>query len=490
MNIPPHYLGAAELARRISRGEISSRELVDTMLERIRRLNPEVNAVVLTREPEARERAREADAARRTGDSWGPLHGVPITVKECFDWSGTPSTFGRPDRRQHRAVQDAVALSRLVAAGAIVLGKTNVPLDLADWQSFNEVYGVTRNPWALDRSPGGSSGGAAAALAAGFSALEIGSDVGGSIRMPAHFCGVYGHRPTFGVVPVQGHALSPDLPPDDINAVGPLARTAEDLGLAFRLMAGPHGAQARAWRFEPPPCARASLAAFRVAVVTGDADFPVDRDTRQAALGVADVLRAQDAAVTLDPGLPVSSRDYYRLYIALLRASTSFRRSLREIEALVPGAAALDAADDGYNALMLRGLTQLHREWLERNAERQRLRARWEQFFAHYDVLIAPVSPTPAFPHMHDVAKPAQRLDVDGLSRPNADTYFWIGLAAAAGLPATTIPAGRSGSGLPIGLQIIGREFDDLTCIEIARQLETCHRAFEPPPKYAAAIPA
>jgi amidase len=477
-----HYLGAAELARRIKAGAITSRELVDACLARIAKFNPDINAVVVLRAEEARARAGEADRAHREGVSWGPLHGVPITVKECFDWAGTPSTFGYPERREHRAAEDAVALSRLIGAGAIVLGKTNVPKDLSDWQSFNALYGDTRNPWNLERSPGGSSGGSAAALAAGFSAMDIGSDIGGSIRMPAHFCGVYGHRPTFGLVPVRGHAMAPGLPPDDINAVGPLARSAEDLELGLRLMAGPEGPAARAWRLELPAPRSAKLADLRVALISDDAQFPVDTDTRRTVQEVAGVLRGAGAKVTLDPKLPVPSREYYELYIALLRASTSYRRSPAEIAALRPAADAMDPADHGYEALMLRSLTQSHREWLERNAQRYRLRARWEAFFREYDALIAPVSPTPAFPHIREVPKAQQRLLVDGKSRPISDTYFWIGLAAAAYLPVTTIPAGRSLEGLPIGLQIIGPEYGDLSCIALAGHLERAHRGFEPPP--------
>lgn len=479
-----HHLGAAELARRIACGEITSRALLEHLLARITRCNGELNAVVLLRADEARQRADKADEATRAGTSWGPLHGVPVTIKECFDWAGTPSTFGRPERAAHRAGADAVAVARLNAAGAIVLGKTNVPLDLADWQTFNAVYGATRNPWDHARSPGGSSGGSAVALAAGFSALELGSDHSGSIRMPAHFCGVYGHKPSYGLVPVRGHAYAADSPPDDINVVGPLARSAEDLELALRVMAGPDAARARAWRLALPEAGRTSLRDFRVAVLTGDADFPVDADTRQAALAVAAVLRDSGATVRIDPALPVPSRQAYELHIALARAASAFRRDPAEIAALMPQAAALAPADHGYEALMLRGLTQSHREWLAHNAGRQRLRDAWAVFFADCDALIAPVSPTPAFPLMHEVPKPQQQLLVDGVPRPNADTYFWIGLASVAYLPATTIPAGTSAAGLPIGLQIIGPDFSDLRCIALARLLETAHRSFVPPPRY------
>lgn len=479
-----HHLGAAELARRIAQGTLSSRALLEHYLDRIARFNPALNAVVLLRADEARLRADEADRAVKASGSLGPLHGVPMTIKECFDWTGTPSTFGRMERSAHRANENAVAVERLQQAGAIVFGKTNVPVDLADWQSFNPVYGTTVNPWDATRSPGGSSGGAAAALAAGFTALELGSDIGGSIRMPAHFCGVYGHKPSFGIVPVRGHATAAGLPPDDINAVGPLARSAEDLDLAMRILAGPDGPQARAWRLDLPEPDRASLRDFRIAVKTGDADFPVDEDTRKTALEVAQVLRDAGATVTLDPPLPIPSRDYYELHIALARASTAFRRTPDEVAALVPAAARLSKDDHGYEALMLRGLTQTHRDWLERNVERQRLRDGWEIFFRQHDALIAPVSPTPAFPHMHDTPKPEQQLIVDGGPRPNSDTYFWIGLAAMSYLPTTTIPAGTSSGGLPIGLQILGPDYSDLRCIALARHLETAHRGFRTPPLY------
>ena len=478
------HLGAVELARRIARGELASRALLELYLDRISRFNPRLNAVVHLRAESARDRADEADRAQRRGEHWGPLHGLPITIKECFDWAGSPSTFGRLERREHRATEDAVAVNRLVQAGAIVFGKTNVPVDLADWQSFNPVYGATANPWDLSRSPGGSSGGAAAALAAGLTALELGSDLSGSIRMPSHFCGVYGHKPSFGIVPVRGHAISPGLPADDLNVVGPLARSAEDLERALRLMTGADAPRSRAWRLGLPEPDRVHLKDYRLALKTDDEHFPVDRDTYRTALQVADVLREAGASVTLDPPLPMASGDYYRLHLALARGSTASRRTAAEIDALQAEARATQPDDLGYQALMVRGLTQSHREWLERNTERERLREGWDRFFRAYDVLIAPVSPTPAPPHMHDVPKRDHQVMVDGLPRAMADTYFWIGLASIAYLPATTIPAGQSDAGLPIGLQIIGPEYADLRCIALARALEQAHRGFRPPPGY------
>lgn len=483
MNTTP-FASAAELARRISAGELSSRALVELYIARIERHDPSINAVVVRLFEQARARADEADRACARGERCGPLHGVPITIKECFDVQATASTFGHPERRDHRAHRNATAVERLVQAGAIVLGKTNVPKDLSDWQSHNALYGVTNNPWDITRTPGGSSGGASAALAAGFSALELGSDVGGSIRMPAHCCGVYGHKPTFGVVPLTGHSLTPHANPGDIQVAGPLARSALDLDIALRLIAGPDGAQARAWSLRLPEPKAAPLSSYRVAVITSDDQFPTDRDTQHVASSVADALKHDGAQVDLDPPLPMSSREYYELYVALLRGATSGRRSLAEIARFAAQAAATDPADHRYEAIMLRGLAQNHRQWIGHDDARQQLRVGWEAFFDRYDAVIAPIATTPAFTHEFNVPRHLHMLDIDGTPRPIADNYYWIGIAGTAYLPATAIPAGLSARGLPIGMQIIGREFADLTCIALARHLEQSYRGFVAPPGF------
>ena len=438
--------------------------------------------MIVRRFEAARSEARAIDAARARGETLGPLAGVPITVKECFDLEGTPSTFGHPDRADHRASRDAATVARLRRAGAIILGKTNVPKDLADWQSFNALYGTTLNPWNAARSAGGSSGGSAAALATGMSALEIGSDIGGSIRVPAHFCGVYGHKPTFGIVSTEGHSMVEEAPAADLNVAGPLARTSADLALALGVLAG--GEPGAPWQLTLPPAPANVPRGLRIGVITGDATFAVDQATRAAALGAAEALRAGGATVTIDPALPMASQRYYELYIAVLRGSTSARVPLDGLAALRAEAQATDPADRGYDALRLRGLTQLHREWHERDLERTRLRARWAEFFQSYDALIAPITPTCAFPHTHSTPKHEQRLDIDGVMRPISDSYFWIGLPTLPLLPATAIPAGTSTSGMPIGLQIMGPDFSDLRGIAIAGWLEQASRGFEPPPAF------
>ncbi len=484
MNAAPHFASATELARRIATGQSSSVELVEQFIARIECHDAAINAVVVRRFEQALQRAAEADRARSAGTSWGPLHGVPVTIKECFDLIGTPSTFGHPDRRDHAPARNATAVERLLGAGAIVLGKTNVPKDLSDWQSHNALYGVTKNPWDAARTPGGSSGGASAALAAGLTALELGSDVGGSIRMPAHCCGVYGHKPTYGLVPLTGHSMTPHANPGDIQVAGPLARSAQDLALALDLLAGPDGSQARAWSLQLPAPKYTGVRGLRIGVITTDAQFPVDRDTQSAARSIADTLAREGAVVTIDPPLPIPSRDYFELYVTLLRGATSGRRSLEEIAEFAAKAAATDPADRRYEATMLRGLAQNHREWIGHDDARQRLRAGWEAMFERFDAVIAPIATTPAFQHEFSVPRHLHMVEIDGQSRPIADNYFWIGIPAVAYLPATAIPAGRSPDGLPIGMQIIGPEYADLTCIAIARHLEIAGHGFTPPPAF------
>jgi amidase len=481
----PCYMGAAELAAAIADGRISATEALDTCLARVEAYNPAINAIVETDVEPARAAARAADEARAAGETLGPLHGVPMTVKDSFDLASLPSTFGRPERRDHQAPRDALAVERLKAAGAIVFGKTNVPKDLADWQSYNEIHGDTVNPWDASRTPGGSSGGAAAALAAGMVALEFGSDIGGSIRIPAHCCGVYGHKPTFGIVPLRGHAFSPDDADSDILVGGPLARSAQDLALALDLAAGADPEAGSAWRLDLPDEPRDSLRGFRIAVVTNDERYPVDADTRAALNDAADFLAAEGADVVRDPALPMPSEELWRLYLDLLRGATSVRLTDEEASAAAARAAATDPDDLGYGAVMLRALGQSHHRWLRANDRRSWLRNRWREFFGEVDALVTPMMATAAFPHIRGIAKQDQQLDVDGVKRPIADTYYWIGLASVTGLPATVAPAGASRDGLPIGLQIVGPEFHDRRCIKLAGFLERGFRKFAPPPEEA-----
>ena len=477
--------GARKIATDISRGAFSSREIVRAFISRIERFDGQINAVVVRRFDEALKEADAADVARTSGGMVGPLHGVPITIKECFDFAGLPSTYGHLDRANHKAPADAVTVSRLKAAGAIVLGKTNVPKDLSDWETYNDVYGHTRNPWDLNKSPGGSSGGSAAALAAGLSALELGSDIGGSIRTPATFCGVYGHKPTFGVVPIRG-ANTPDetLSPRDMQVAGPMAQTVADLELAFDIMAGPDVDDGAVWEASLPHEPRENVRGWRIALVTDDPHFRVDHSIGSALETVGNALESQGAIVDRDARLPIPSQEHYELYLMLLRSVTSSRYPLEQVEALRTKAQSFAPSDRGYDALMHRGLTLSHSAWIRADDRRLKLRRGWRKFFSRYDVLICPVTTASAYPHYKGVARRDQYFLVDGEKRPAANNYYWIGLPNLSYLPATAVPIG-SHDGIPIGAQIMGPEFGDKRCLRLARILESTFRAFEPAPKYA-----
>jgi amidase len=484
----PHctpYAAARDIAAHLRARRRGARDLVEACLARVARYDPAIGAIAVCVADAARSRADEADRALARDAVWGPLHGVPMTVKESFDVAGLPSTFGLPHLRDNIATRDALAVRRLLDAGAILIGKTNVPSHLADWQSANPLYGETRNPWASERTPGGSSGGAAAALAAGFSALEIGSDIGGSIRMPAHYCGVYGHKPSYGLVPGRGHAQPGRLAPSDIGVYGPMARSADDLRLALDLLALPDPEAGAGWRLDRPREARRDPRDYRIAVITDDADFPVDGAVEQALRGVAESLRRAGAQVEEGARPDFPSRRAYETYLFLLRSATSGRQSDAEFAANLAVAGGLDAADRGYHAMLVRGNALSHRDWLAADEDRHDLIARWRGFFGRYDALVCPVASTTAFPLIRDVPKHARTVTVRGRETPSANDYFWLGLASAAYLPATTIPVAVADDGLPVGAQIIGPFGHDDRCIALAEMLETVHHRFVRPPAMA-----
>ncbi len=276
------FQSAKRLASLVRRGEVGCLELLDHFIARVERLDGRTNAVVVRDFERARKRARALDRRRKQGGT-GKLFGVPMTVKESFNVAGLPTTWGIPDYKDAKAATNALAVERLLAAGAVVFGKSNVPLRLADWQSYNAIYGTTNNPWDLSRSPGGSSGGGAAALAAGLTGLEVGSDIGSSIRNPAHYCGVFGHKPTWGICPPLGQSLAGNVAAPDIAVIGPLARSADDLSLALDVLAGPEEIDA-GLRLQLPPPRVATFKGLRVAVMTDHPLSDVD-DAIQGKLG-------------------------------------------------------------------------------------------------------------------------------------------------------------------------------------------------------------
>jgi amidase len=467
---------------------VGSRELLEHFLARIDRLNSKINAVVTLDVERARHAADAADAARARGTLLGPLHGLPMTVKDTFETAGLRTTAGAPELAQHVPAADAVAVARLRAAGAVILGKTNTPIYAGDAQTYNAVFGTTNNPWDVRRTPGGSSGGSAAALAAGLTGLELGSDIGGSIRHPSNWCGTYGHKPSHGLVPQRGHIPGPPgtLAEIDLATVGPMGRAADDLVLGLDVLAGPDADRAVAWRLSLPPPRRLALRDFRVAAWLDDPAIPVESEVRDRLEGAVAALRA--AGVTVDerarPALSLADafRDYLRLLSPLMVAGLP----PVQWEGIVAHADQLDPAAQGYDDKFARFATARHRDWLQANEARAGYRARWEEFFRDHDVLLCPVDPVTAF--AHDDTQPIGRrtiVSAEGATRPYLDVLGWVGaIGNLCWLPATVAPVGQTPAGLPVGIQIVGPYLEDRTPIEFARRMVDVTGGFTPPPGF------
>ncbi|WP_394619137.1 amidase [Lentzea sp. JNUCC 0626] len=454
---------ATALTAALRAGDVTSEQLTDEAIARIERDDHAVNAICAPDFDRARAAARHADQARARGEDQ-PLLGIPVTVKECYDLAGLPTTWGMPEHRDHHPAADAVQVTRLKQAGAVILGKTTVPLGLQDIQTFNDLHGTTRNPWDPDRTPGGSSGGSAAALACGFGALSIGSDLGGSLRTPAHFCGVYAHKPTLGVAATRGMGAPPGPPSPaehDLAVVGPMARSARDLTLLLDVMAGPdpltHG---KAYTLTLPPPRHDRISGFRVLVLDDHPLIPTSAAVRAAVHRVADALTSAGARVDRHSPLLPDLADAATVYTRLLYSGSVARFEIDEKQ--------------------LHELELSHHEWLAINARREHHRHSWREFFATYDVVISPITPTPAFPHDHHPDVMARKIDIDGRQHPYFDQLAWAGLATMPGLPATAIPAGQN-QDLPVGVQLIGPMFEDRTPLKLAELLEPDLGGFRAP---------
>jgi amidase len=484
MRLPIAFRSARELASLIRRGRTTSVELLDLYLERVARHNPKLNAVIVVDRERARRRARAADKALSRGEIWGPLHGVPMTIKESFDVAGLASTWGIPALKDNVAAKSAAVVDRLLGAGAVIFGKTNVPLLLSDWQSFNAVYGTTNNPWDVSRVPGGSSGGSAAALAAGLTGLEYGSDIGASIRNPAHYCGVFGHKPTFDVVPLRGHALPGRLPKMDIAAAGPLARSAADLELALRVTAGPDETEAAGLRLVLKRSPKRRLSDFRVAVMLDHPTAEVDQAVQDRIAAVATFAAQHGARVSFGARPAIDPHEAHRVYIMLLRAETSSGLDDAAFARQLHAARSLKTTDEQYHRWMVEANTLYHRDWLAFNEERHRMRLAWADFFREWDVLLCPTATTAAFPHNQKGERWERIIDVNGRPQPTTTQLFWAGFPNMAYLPSTVAPAGLTPVGLPVGVQIVGPQYGDLTTIGFATLLERELGGFVPPAGY------
>ncbi len=482
------FRSAVELAAAIRAGTVGSRELLEHYLGRVERLNPRLNAIVTLDVERARARADAADAARARGESLGPLHGVPMTIKDSIETAGLRTTSGARELAEHVPAQDAVAVERLLRAGAVVFGKTNVPRYTLDVQTFNDVFGTTNNPWDTARSCGGSSGGAAAALAAGLTGFELGSDIGGSIRNPAHYCGVYGLKPTYGIVPVRGHIPGPpgSLGATDIAVIGPLGRSADDLALGLDVLAGPDTDRAVAWRLELPPPRRTSLREYRIAAWLDDPACPTDAAVRARLEAAVVALRRAGAKVDERARPDLDLAKAYEDYLRLLSAATSPGLPDAQFHQLAAYADQLSGDDTTLFARHARFTTQRHRDWLMADEVRGRARVRWADFFRRFDALLCPISPVAAIPHDHHDDFFARTILVNGATRPYTDQLVWAGVVGMAFLPATVAPVGRTPAGLPVGIQIVGPYLEDRTPIDVARRLAELIGGVETPPGYGA----
>lgn len=480
------YRSAFTIAQDIKAQRISAREVLEFFLARIARFNPALNCVVALDEPGARARADEADAAAARGEDWGPLHGVPVTIKDALSTRGLVTVGGIPECRDNIPAENALAVQSYIDAGANIFGKTNVPFMSADLQSFNEVYGTTNNPWNTDRTCGGSSGGAASALAAGLTPLELGSDIGGSIRTPSHFNGVYGHKPSFGIVPSRGH-LPPGegvLSEGDLSVVGPLGTCVDDLEAALDLVARPMPEDAPAWKLDLPPATFTDPSKLRVAVWSDDAFCPVEEDVKQSIEEAGNSLAAIGAHVDREARPDFDPRDNDINYSLLLMAEMGGGMPDAVFEGASAMVAASDPTDMSQPLLQMRGIALSHRSWLRQNEKRLKIRAAWTRFFQNFDVLLCPCAMVPAFPHDHNPDMHARVLQVNGQTRPYTDILWWAGLTLNAYLPVTAAPVGLSKDGLPIGVQLVAPFLGDRSSLAVARLLEKHHRAFTPPPGY------
>jgi amidase len=491
--------GAEGQLAAIRAGEVSSEELTRAYLERIGEYNPELNAVVSLDEEGALARARRCDEELAEKDHVGPLHGLPMTIKDGWEVAGIRSTAGIPRLRDYIPPRDAEAVARVRRAGAVILGKTNIPTANADFQTSNPVFGRTNNPWDHSRTPGGSCGGGAAAIASGMSGLELGSEIGGSLRLPAHFTGIFGHKSSAGLVPTTNHLPpGPDDPGQhlepDLVVAGGMGRAPGDLELLLRSIAGPSSERAIAWRLALPDPRCRELGEFRIAVWFEDPFLPLDTEVSAVLAQVVETLRAGGAKLDLAPTLPASLEESHRVYEALLFAAFSIDRSTYSAKGTAYFIRSALVHPRGRATRTLRLIRQRHEQWLRQHMKRLELHARWREFFKHYDAVLMPVTATVAPPHHDkDHDRFGRTYTVNDEERDYFEQPVWSGIANMIGAPATAVPAGLSASGLPVGFQIMGPMFEDLTTIELARQIGERIGGFVPPLAYAsprASVPA
>ena len=448
---------------------VSACELLDHHLDRIERLDGLIVSVVTVEPERARAEAAAIDEARAAGRPVGPLSGVPVTIKDAIATAGIRSTGGAVELRDHVPAVDATVVTSIRDAGAVVFAKTNVPRWSGDYQTYNEMFGTTNNPWDLERTPGGSSGGPAAAVAMGFTGFEIGTDIGGSIRVPSSFCGVYGHKPSFGIIPTYGYLDNPTSHRNvaDVNVFGPIARSVDDLELLLSLLAGPNPDDSTAWRLELPAPRATMLGDFRVAAWLDDDFAPVDSAVRDVMAGAVAAL--EDAGARID---------HER------RPDIHPAHAAREGSMLISSATEISDSDSENSAASGSGRGLDHRAWDVLHRQRGVVRQRWAEFFTDIDVLLCPVTVVPPFRHVHspEGSNWAHATLAENDNRHYSDLIGWSALIGSAYLPVTVPPIGRTVAGLPVGIQVVAPYLHDRTSLAFAQCMAEVLGGYEPPP--------
>ncbi len=479
------FKNAHELIDLIKTKELSSVELLETLLKRVEQVNSDLNAVVVLDAERAMEKARQADKSLSKSKDLGPLHGLPMTIKDAYSVEGVVSTGGNPLWKDYIPEKNAEAVQHLVDAGAIIFGKTNVPLNSGDIQSYNDIYGTTNNPWDLERTPGGSSGGSAASLASGMTPLELGSDIGGSIRTPAHFCGLYGHKPSYNIVSEVGH-----LPPppghvsvgNGLSVAGPLARSPEDLEIAMDVLAVPQGQDSIAWSLKLPKARTEKVEDLRIAVWPEEEYAEVDSESLSLISATVEDLKSAGAKVE-NATPPFSFRESDDVYSKLINPLMMAGAPKATLDYFDEIAKTIADDDMSSSATRARGASLLARDWVVVNAKRQSMRQKWRAFFESYDVILCPVTVLPAVKHDH---RPFQHrtIMINGKEKDYWNLTLWAGPAVMANLPSTSTPIGLTESGLPVGIQVTGPFLEDKTCIAVSKIIRDIRGGFRIPPDF------
>ena len=466
---------------KLTKGEVSSCELVELAINNINKFDTHTNAVVYKDFDAAISAAKNSDKQRKNKAKLGPLHGIPITIKEAFDVCGQPTTWGVPKFKNNIAQRDSLIVEKLKDAGAILIGKTNVPFMLSDWQTFNDIYGTTNNPWDLSRSPGGSSGGAAAAVASGYVPAEIGSDIGGSIRGPAHYCGIYGHKSSYGLVPMDGHTL-PGIDIDlDLIVAGPLARHANDLRRVLNIIKGPSRINSPAWDVNLPERPRSHLSNFRVAIFCEEKNCSVDNEILEKLLAVGAFLEENGAKVSYDEKPDIDFFSAHDNYLRTLRGTTGALMEDTDYLIAQKEVKRLNDTDNSYWAYVNRGATQDYRSFFALKRRQHFLRDAWHSFFKDWDIFLCPIAASTAIRHDQKRHRKDRTIRVNGKMESYNDQLFWAGISIFPYLPSTAFPVGLSNDNLPIGIQAIGPYLHDLETIRFAELMESTYGGFRFP---------